>query len=315
MADQAQSLRDRIKSLKDRRFSSQSQAEQSAEAVSTPKSTAALGGDKSEATSAMVVTVTSGKGGTGKTNFSVNFAIALAKRGKRVLLIDADFGFSNVGVILGMGSRFDLTEVINGTRDVKDIVMNGYGVNFISGGSGLFDLANLSVSSLDRIMPDMLSLDEIADVIIFDTGAGISDKVIHIINASDNVIVVTTPEPTSILDSYSLLKMLTHTKLTKPVSVIMNKVASSAEANKVAANFKAMIYQYLNMNVEILGYMHEDANLVKSVKKQKPFIVAFPYSMVSTDISDIVDAFLIEGEAVVEKRRGLRGLLNHFMNK
>lgn len=158
---------------------------------------------------ARVITVTSGKGGVGKSNMSVNMAIQLGRLGKKVVILDADFGLANVEVMLGTRPRYNMADMIYGRKGIKDIICRGpENIGFISGGSGIKELSNLSKDQISGIVNMMYELDSIADVIIIDTGAGISDAVIDMVLASSEVLLVTTPEPTSITDAYALLKTI-----------------------------------------------------------------------------------------------------------
>ena len=158
---------------------------------------------------ARIITVTSGKGGVGKSNFTVNFSIELAKRGKKVLIIDADFGLSNIDVILGITPEFNLSDVLKKDKRMYEVITEGpYGVKFISGGSGVLDLLSLDDDGLELFLNGMNDLEKDVDFIIFDTGAGINDNFLKLMQASDEVVLVTTPEPPAIVDAYALFKTL-----------------------------------------------------------------------------------------------------------
>ena len=156
---------------------------------------------------ARIITVTSGKGGVGKSNTSINLAIQLRKMGQRVIIMDADFGLANIEIMFGTIPKYNLSDLIYQGKDIKEIITWGPGeVGFISGGSGIVGLSNLRREYLAYIVQNLAKLDAIADIIIIDTAAGISDAVLEFLVASGEILVVTTPEPTSITDSYSLLK-------------------------------------------------------------------------------------------------------------
>ena len=156
-----------------------------------------------------VITVTSGKGGVGKSTLSVNLAIALSRMGKRVIILDADFGLANVEVMLGIRPQHNLADLMFRGKELKDIITEGpEGVGFISGGSGIQELSRLTRDQVIYLVQKLYELDELADIILGDTGAGIADTVLEFVSASNEVLVVATPEPTSITDAYALLKTL-----------------------------------------------------------------------------------------------------------
>ena len=192
---------------------------------------------------ARVITVTSGKGGVGKSNTSINLAIQLKKLGQRVVILDADFGLANIEIMFGAVPQFNLSDLIYKGKDITEIITWGPGgIGFISGGSGIAGLSNLNREYLAYIIRNLAKLDSIADVIIVDTGAGISDAVLEFLVASSEVLLVTTPEPTSITDSYSLLKALgRHPRFSNEntkVMMIANKMEKIEEGQ--------ILYQKLN---------------------------------------------------------------------
>ena len=158
---------------------------------------------------ARVIAITSGKGGVGKSNLSVNLALELTRMGKKVIILDADFGLANVEVMFGVIPEYNLSDLMFKGKEIKDIITEGpEGVGFISGGSGIANLINLDQEQVKRLVGKMTDLEELADVIIIDTGAGIAPSVMEFLLASPETIIVTTPEPTSVTDSYALLKAL-----------------------------------------------------------------------------------------------------------
>ena len=158
---------------------------------------------------ARIITVTSGKGGVGKSNVAINIAIQFRKLGHRVIILDADFGLANIEIMFGTVPKHNLCDLIYQGKNIKDIITWGpMDVGFISGGSGISDMYNLSQDYLVYIIVNLAELDAIADTIIIDTGAGVSNAVLEFLVASGEVILVLTPEPTSITDSYSLMKAL-----------------------------------------------------------------------------------------------------------
>ena len=158
---------------------------------------------------ARVITVTSGKGGVGKSSVSINLAIQLSRQGKKVIVFDADFGLANIEVMLGLRPEYNLADLMFRGKTLKDIITYGpENIGFISGGSGINELANMTKEQIYSLIQRLYELDNMADIIIVDTGAGISDAVLEFVAASEEVLLVATPEPTSITDAYALLKTL-----------------------------------------------------------------------------------------------------------
>ncbi|MGE5613901.1 MAG: P-loop NTPase, partial [Bacillota bacterium] len=172
---------------------------------------------------ARVITVTSGKGGVGKSNITINLAIALSEQGYRIVILDADFGLANIDVLFGIAPRYTMLDVIKNQKSILEILADGpKNTRFISGGSGVEDLVKLEKQQIMRFIDNMSFLDKIADIIIVDTGAGLSENVMSFVTAADDVVLVTSPEPTSITDAYALIKMLSGIDKNKKVRVVVN---------------------------------------------------------------------------------------------
>ena len=187
---------------------------------------------------ARVITITSGKGGVGKSSVAVNLAVQLRKLGKRVIIFDADLGLANVEVMFGAIPKYNLSDLIYQGRDIREIITPGpMDIGFISGGSGIVTMNNLTKDQISYLVHSLSKLDELADVILIDTGAGVSDSVLEFVIASPEVILVTTPEPSSLTDSYSLLKALYRNpgfiKNGIQIHVVANKVNSVQEGKLV----------------------------------------------------------------------------------
>ncbi|MDR1736023.1 MAG: MinD/ParA family protein [Oscillospiraceae bacterium] len=263
---------------------------------------------------ARVVCVTSGKGGVGKTNFTVNLAISLSKKGLRVLIIDADFGLANVDVIMGVTPQYDLSHVIRHEVGIKEAMFEGpNGVRIISGGSGVLDLLNLSEAQLSTVVDKLLCMEDVADVILFDTGAGVSPNILRLIGASEEVIVITTPEPTAIMDAYALIKTVLTNSTGKKIRLVVNKAESIAEAHDTMAKFAGVVRLYLKTEVEELGYMLSDPTVARAVRLQRPFVASFPKSQVTRDIEAITWKFMDSQPA--EEAKGLRRFFGNLMNR
>ena len=238
---------------------------------------------------ARVITITSGKGGVGKTSLSVNLALELKKIGKRVIILDADFGLANIEVMLGIRPMYNLADVIFRNRKIKEIITEGpNGIGFISAGSGIKELANLTGEQIFYLTRTLSDLDQIADVIIIDTGAGIADTVLEFVAASSEVLLVATPEPTSITDAYALLKTLNQkaefVRNNTTIKMIANRVRNYKEGEAVYNKMKVVVDKFLNIKLEYLGAVPDDVNVSKAVILQKPLTLAYPSTNASTSI-------------------------------
>jgi flagellar biosynthesis protein FlhG len=235
------------------------------------------------------IAVTSGKGGVGKTSLSVSLAIALAKDDNKVTLLDADLGLANINVILGIIPKYNLYHVIKGKKKLKDIVIDmPEGIKIIAGASGFHQLANLEEKQRMDFINAIADLDN-DDFMIIDTGAGVSQNVLSFVIAADEVIVVTTPEPTAITDAYGIIKSIASQAPDKVIKLIVNRVQSVSEGKRVAQRVINIAGQFLNIKVESLGFVFDDIYVPKSVRNQKPFIVSYPKSKASGCVSIISD--------------------------
>lgn len=231
--------------------------------------------------SARVITVTSGKGGVGKSNVSVNLAIQMGRLGKRAVILDADFGLANIEVMLGMRPQYNLADMMFRGKDVKDIICTGpEDIGFISGGSGLREMTNLNKDQILSLVRTMYELDHYADVVIIDTGAGISDTVIELVASSSEVLLVATPEPTSITDAYALLKTLhRHDGFeagSTSIKMIGNRIQSYEEGKELYLKLNTVVNKFLGMEMEYLGAIPYDECLPRAVMQQQPVSLAYP---------------------------------------
>ncbi len=261
-----------------------------------------------------VITITSGKGGVGKTNFTANLAIALSNSGFKVLVLDADMGLADLHLIYGVNATYDLSDVINDFKTMKEIIIEGpNNIKFISGGSGVRELVNLSKEQLERIATQIMELEEVADILLIDTGAGISETISKFALASDEIIVIVTPEPTSMMDAYALIKTLSFENRDIKVSLVTNMVKSSEEGEQVLENFRRLTEVFLRVKVNKLGYILRDESVVNAVKSQEPFLLSSPKSVATKNLLSIASKILnVTGEDTT--RRGfIKGFLNRFM--
>ena len=241
---------------------------------------------------ARVITVTSGKGGVGKTSLSVNLAIQLRRLGKRVVVLDADFGLANIEIMLGIRPQYNLADLMFRGKSMNDIITYGpEGIGFISGGSGINEMANLTRDQVFRLIQKMAELDQQADVIIVDTGAGIGDSVLEFVAASAEVLLVATPEPTSITDAYALLKSLNRNSSYKPgktvVKMVANQVRGNNDADELFDKLGIVVNKFLNIDIEYLGSIPYDANMQKAVMRQEPLSMAAPNAAAARSVENI----------------------------
>ena len=269
---------------------------------------------------ARVITVTSGKGGVGKSNTAVNLAIQFRQMGQRVIILDADFGLANIEIMFGTVPRHNLCDLIYQGKNIKDIITWGPGgVGFISGGSGIAGLSNLSREYLIYIIQNLAELDAIADIVIVDTGAGISDAVLEFLVASGEIILVTTPEPTSITDSYSLLKALNrHDRFsseTSQIKVMANKVDSKEEGKALFTKLNAVVARYLKLPISYLGSVPQDSHLNQAVMQQTPVSLANPNAKSAKAYQEIAQVLMYGEQSLLPQKRGMAAFFSHIITK
>ena len=267
---------------------------------------------------ARVITVTSGKGGVGKSNTSINLAIQFRNLGKRVIILDADFGLANIEIMFGTVPNHNLSDLIYQGKNIKDLITWGPGdVGFISGGSGIAGLSNLSRDYLTYIIRNLAELDAIADVIIIDTGAGISEAVLEFLVASGEILLVTTPEPTSITDSYSLLKALNrHPRFSREntkIKVLTNRVGNDREGDLLFQKLNVVVTRYLGLTLEHIGSVPQDKMLSDAVMQQMPVSLAHPGAKSAMAYRNITETLMgLENDGKV-KRRGMAAFFSHIV--
>jgi len=238
-----------------------------------------------------IITIASGKGGVGKTNVSINLALAYARMGKKVIVLDADLGLANVNVVLGVIPKFNLYHVIRKQKTMKEVILDtNYGIQIVAGASGFSRVANLTDEERSSFIGELSELSS-ADIIIIDTSAGVSQNVLAFVEAADEVLIVTTPEPTSITDAYGIIKIISTEidNLDMNLKLIVNRVSSVTEAKKVSQKVINIAGQFLNLKIDYLGFVYEDPAVSSSVRKQLPFMVADPRGQASSCMHHIVN--------------------------
>lgn len=240
--------------------------------------------------SCRVVAITSGKGGVGKTNLAVNLGLALSAQGMRVILIDTDIGLANADVILGLSAKADLSQVVDGSRPITDVMIEGpLGMGLIPGGSGLDGLVRMDPERLARFAAEMATLEGLADLLLLDTGAGISENVLGFVAAADEALLVTTPEPTAITDAYAVVKQIASCRPLPRLRLVVNRASNPVEARQVAGKLAIAAREFLSVVVDDLGYILEDPAVPRAVRNQKPFYLAYPNSPATRCLSRLAE--------------------------
>lgn len=260
-----------------------------------------------------IIAVTSGKGGVGKSNFALNFALSLVQQNKKVLIFDVDLGFANVDVLLGRSPKESIASMLDKELSIWDIIEEGpNGVLFISGGTGFNDLFRLDEEKMNKFFHELSVIQGHVDYIILDTGAGLSEENLRFILAADDVILVTTPEPTAVTDAYAVVKMVHSKDRNVHMKLIINQCTSEKEGKQTADNFKKVTEQFLNKRIETLGFIPSDIHVINSVKKQIPFLLAFPNCDASKAVQNVTYEFL---QLPIPFKLGVKGFLLKMLFK
>ncbi|WP_294400679.1 MinD/ParA family protein [uncultured Clostridium sp.] len=269
------------------------------------------GSEQKNQKKAKIITVTSGKGGVGKSNFVVNLGVTLQQKGSKVLIFDADLGMGNDDVLMGLYPKHNIFDIIFTDLTIKDIIIEGTaGVSLIPAGSGLNKVQELTENERHTFLSKLSELDEF-DYILMDTGAGVSRDILSFISASEELIIITTPEPTSLTDAYSLTKAADHFKLKENAKIIVNKAFNYEEGRETFNKFNRAVTKFLKIRVEYLGCILDDRKLVQSVRLQKPFVTLYPNCDAAKNIDDI--AMKIMGQKPADNA-GAKGLFKKLFN-
>lgn len=265
---------------------------------------------------ARVITVTSGKGGVGKSSIAVNLAVQMKRLGKRVVVFDADFGLANVEVMLGVRPQFNLADLMFRGKTLAEIITEGpEGIGFISGGSGIQELARMTREQVIYLTQKLVELDSVADIILIDTGAGIADTVLEFVAASSEVLLVATPEPTSITDAYALLKTLNRradfSRESTSIKMISNRIKNEAEGRNLYDKMSLIVNKFLNIQPEFMGMIPQDDTVSKAVMQQRPVTLAYPQSPAAKAMQAIAAKLCDDPEP--EVKRGITGLFSELI--
>ena len=261
-----------------------------------------------------VLAVTSGKGGVGKTSFTVNLALALAECGQRIIILDGDLGLANVDIAYGLSARYTIGHLLSGEKTIEEILLTGpRGIGIIPGGSGVQGLANLEREKLKNVIANLGRLENLADLLIIDTGAGLGSTVINFLLAADDIIMVTTPEPTALTDAYGLLKSLRQEAGEVPIHVVINRVRTEADALATFKRLETAVRKFLDGSLNFMGWVYDDPLVGRSVMQQEPLGISFPDSSAYRCIQWI--AGNVAGISLRPPRQagGVRGFLSKLL--
>ncbi|MFH1419569.1 MAG: MinD/ParA family protein [Planctomycetota bacterium] len=240
--------------------------------------------------SARVLAVASGKGGVGKTNIAVNLAICLARRGLHVALVDADLGTANVDVLMNVRPLYDLSHVIRGKHTLEEVAAPvGRRLRLIAGASGLASVADLSEFERHRLIHEMGRLEAQSDVVLLDCGAGISRNVLAFAHSADDLLVVTTPEPTALTDAYALIKALSRAPQPPQMRLVVNQASTDREADLVAGRIRSVATRFLGVSIECVGRILQDRHVPLAVRQRVPFVVKYPGSDAAKGVTALAE--------------------------
>lgn len=261
-----------------------------------------------------IITIASGKGGVGKSNFAANLALSLQRLGKRVVILDADFGFANIDVILNVSTRKNFVDLVTKQKNIEEVLTVGpLGVRFISGVYDVFKLSQVEEESVHHLINSFNELAQIADVLIIDTGAGLQESALRFMRVSNDIIIVTTPEPTAITDAYSLLKSIISANLidSQNLSFMVNMADDDQEAKEVYQRLGSAVKRFLRVNIDFLGFVPYDRHIIQSVKAREPVTIHAPKCKASQAIYGIAKTFVNTDKVIRKKSIGsfVRGLL------
>lgn len=277
--------------------------------------------DKTDSkTGCKIIAVTSGKGGAGKTGIALNMAINFSRMGKKVIILDTDFGLSNIEVMFGIYPQYTISDFLFKGKKLSEVITKGYeNVGFISGGSAIVKLLNVDSHERMLILNRIKELEEACDILMIDTGAGISDAVVDFLIPSNEIVLITTPEPTSITDAYALVKTLSinenYNKDNADIKVLCNKANSEKEGNLIYEKLNSVTGRFLKIKLSYLGYIPYDNHIPKAIMKQVPVTIEYPESLASRSYKRVAQR--LSGEVKESQNNNRMEILfsKYFMTK
>jgi flagellar biosynthesis protein FlhG len=261
-----------------------------------------------------VITVTSGKGGVGKSNFTLNYALGLSAQGKKVVILDADVGFANIDVLMGAKPKKTLAELIHKEATLWEILESGpNGVEFIAGGSGFKELFDVGTEHYEYLVEQLSLLQGYADYVLIDTGAGLDAHTLRLLLAADEIFVVLTPEPTAITDAYALIKLVINRHPEARLQLVINRVQNTAEGRETAAKISLVAERFLQRQIPTLGILPDDPNVSKAVKRQVPFLLAHPDTLASRSMIKLIEENLFGESGRDVPANGMKQFLHRMV--
>lgn len=266
---------------------------------------------KKDKCSFRVITVSSGKGGVGKTNFVGNLAVVLQKRGFKVAILDGDLGMANVNILFGINTRHSVYDLLYEGKSIDEIIIStNDGIKIIPGGSGILELTEIDELKRERLLEEFSKIKDI-DILLIDNSAGVSKLMLNLIEIADDLIVITNPEPTSITDAYSLIKVIINQGINKKISIVINRAKDILEARETYEKISKAVNFFLNKEISYLGFISEDSKVRKAVKEQQPFISIYPKSEASICLNGIASNLI--GENVESKNLSFKDYINKLV--
>ncbi len=254
------------------------------------------------------IAVASGKGGVGKTNITANLAIAFSKMNKKVMILDADLGLSNIDVVLNLATKYNIKHLFTGEKKLKDIIVEGpMGIKILPASSGIQELTALDEFQRLRLIEEFESYDEEIDYLLIDTSSGISPNVAFFCMAAQEILIITSPEPTAMTDAYALIKVLFTKYQEKNFRVLVNSVKDAAEATDVYRRLSAAAEKFLSISLDYIGFVPRDDFLPKAVRKQTALLEAYPDSKAAKSLLDIAEKISNDNNSSV------KGTLQFFL--
>jgi flagellar biosynthesis protein FlhG len=262
-----------------------------------------------------VIAVASGKGGVGKTNIAVNLGIALIRLGHRVLVVDADMGMANVDLLLGLNPKYNVKHVMSGKKDLQEVVLTGPGgLRVLPAGSGGRRDGDPPPSAMRDLIRNLRLHGDMADLIFIDTGAEISDNAVEILSSADEVLLVSTPEPTSIMDAYGLIRTLAQGAESLHVKLLVNMAEDQYDAQHVMSTLSQITRQFFNVAIEDIGWMYQDLNVSRAVRRQQPFVLLYPNTRATRSIYQAAHRITDNpNPTALPADHGIRGVINRLV--